>query len=255
MLGGRRAVRAIDAFWGGDMIHKPHSPRRCMAALPTLRRRIAGMRPAALLGMAAPLMICLLAAGCGQDDQRVPESYPSGERPAPLSGSELAAARADLPPAPPPELIVAPEPPAKRSEAGTRPSSPEPGMAVGGHVRMTGSLQADADAAVTCAFLIGSGLKLTLDVAQAPVVVELMVSDFLGAGTYVGEARVLARDTPHTMRPSSGEARIEIQVATVAQPFTRNLLSGTFTGGYAAPGVQGQLSGTFDRCEYPGTLP
>src|SRR5258708_5422239 len=193
---------ATDALsWGGDMIRSPHSPRRRVAAPPPRRRQIAGKRPAVLLGIAAPLVLCLLAAGCGQDDQRVPESYPSGERPAPLWGSDLAAARAELPPPPPAELVVAPTPAATKSDAVSRPSSPEPGVAAAGHLRIGGSYQVDADAAVTCTVVSAKGLKLTIDVAQAPVFVELMVSDFLGAGTYVGEARVLARDSPHPPRP------------------------------------------------------
>jgi hypothetical protein len=106
------------------MIRKPLSSRRCVAPLPQLRRQIAGLPPVALL---VPLVICLLAGGCGQDNQRVTESFPSGERPAPLSDSELAAAKVELPPDPPAELIVAPTPPSNRSEAGAKPSSPEPG--------------------------------------------------------------------------------------------------------------------------------
>lgn len=237
------------------MIRKPLLPRRRVAALPLRRRQIAVTRPAVLLGLAAPLLLCLLASGCGQDDQRVPESYPSGERPAPLAESDLAAAKAQLSPPPPPELIVAPAPAGERSTAGARPASPEPGMGVGGHLRLSGSYQVDADATVTCTLVSGRGLQLTLDTARAPIFVELAISDFLGAGTYVGTARVRARDTPHTLRPSAGEARIEIQVATIGQPFTRSLLSGTFTGAYAGPGIQGQVAGSFDRCEYPGTLP
>lgn len=109
------------------MIRKPLSSRWCMAPLLPLRRQIAGLPPAALL---VPLVICLLAGGCGQDNQRVPESFPSGERPAPLADSAPAAAKAELPPDPPAELIVAPTPPSKRSEAGAKPSSPEPGKGV-----------------------------------------------------------------------------------------------------------------------------
>src|SRR5260370_31502737 len=130
--GGGRATDALP--WGGDMIRSPHSPRRRVAAPPPRRRQIAGKRPAVLLGIAAPLVLCLLAAGCGQDDQRVPESYPSGERPAPLSGSDLAAARAELPPPPPAELIVAPTPAATTSDAVSRSSSPEPDVAGAGHL-------------------------------------------------------------------------------------------------------------------------
>jgi hypothetical protein len=213
------------------------------------------MTTAPLLSLLSALAICLLASGCGQDDQRVPENYPSGERPAPLSASDLAAAKAALPPPPPAELIVAPTPAGEHAAAGGRPASPEPGMGVAGHLRLSGSYQVDADAAVTCTLVAGRGLQLTLDTAQAPIFVELAVSDFLGAGTYVGAARVRARDTPHTLRPSAGEARIEIRVASIGQPHVRSLLSGTFTGAYAGPGIQGQLAGSFDRCEYPGTLP
>jgi hypothetical protein len=237
------------------MIRKHLPPRRQVAALPPRRRQTAGMRPAGLLSLLSALAICLLAAGCGQDDQRVPESYPSGERPAPLSGSDLAAAKAELPPAPPPEVIVAPEPPGGHTAAGARSGSPERGMGRSGHLRLSGSYQVDADATVTCTLVSGRGLQLTLDTARAPIFVELTVSDFLGAGTYVGAARVRARDTPDTLRPSAGEARIEIQVASIGQPHVRSLLSGTFTGAYAGPGIQGQVAGNFDRCEYPGTLP
>ena len=238
------------------MIRKHLPPRRHVAALPPSRRQTAGMTPAPLLlSLLSALAICLLAAGCGQDDQRVPESYPSGERPAPLSKSDLAAAKAELPPAPPPEVMVAPEPPGEHAAAGARSGSPERGMGGAGHLRLSGSYQVDADAGVTCTVVAGRGLQLTLDTARAPIFVELSVSDFLGAGTYVAAARVRARDTPDTLRPSAGEARIEIQVTSIGQPHVRSLLSGTFTGAYGGPGIQGQVGGSFDRCDYPGTLP
>ncbi|HYL04566.1 MAG TPA: hypothetical protein VE075_00900 [Thermoanaerobaculia bacterium] len=58
------------------------------------------------LGAAALLLGALLAAGCGQDNQRVPEDFPSGARPAPVDAADLAAGQAELPPPPPAEPAV-----------------------------------------------------------------------------------------------------------------------------------------------------
>ena len=69
-----------------------------------------------LLGAAALLLPALLAAGCGQDNQRVPEDFPSGARPAPVSAADLAAGQAELPPPPPAEPVV--EPPDEPAQAG-----------------------------------------------------------------------------------------------------------------------------------------
>jgi hypothetical protein len=68
------------------------------------------------LGAAALLLCALLAAGCGEDNQRVPEDFPSGARPAPVDAAALAAAThqaVELPPPPPAEPTVEPagEPP------------------------------------------------------------------------------------------------------------------------------------------------
>jgi len=89
-------------------------PRRTPQAMPPafgrflrrwLRRWLRVVPGALLLGG-------LLAAGCGQDDQHVPEDFPSGARPAPIPHIELAASRTEMPPPPPAEPEVAPVPPA-----------------------------------------------------------------------------------------------------------------------------------------------
>jgi hypothetical protein len=73
---------------------------------PLLRRRLTGAATAGLL------LGALLTVGCGEDNQRVPESFPSGTRPAPLPEADLAAGAAELPPPPPAEPEVQPPPPA-----------------------------------------------------------------------------------------------------------------------------------------------
>jgi len=199
----------------------------------------------------------MAAAGCGEDNQRVPEDFPSGARPAPLppgAGADLAAGRAELPAPPPAEPSVAPTPPAKNPAAEARETAGEPGQTTAGHLRLAGTYQADADAVVTCDVRAGRGLQLTFDSAQAPIV-EVIVSDFLGAGHYVAETRVLARDTPHSVHPSAGEGQVDVRIAEADRPHVRSLLSGSFRGAYASQGVQGQVAGTFDRCLYAGALP
>jgi hypothetical protein len=239
----------LESAWSAS----PTTPdaRRLSPFLPTFRR-FRGMAPAGLL-----LLGGLLAAGCGEVaeiDQHVPESFASGERPAPLSKAELAAAKAELPPAPPAEPTVEPTPAAKDLAAETRGTTGKPGQGAAGHLRLSGTYRADAGAIVTCAILAGRGLQLTFDSAQSPLV-EILVGDFLGAGRYVAEARVLARDTPHTERLAAGEARVEIRIAEVDRPRLTSFLSGTFTGAYAGQAVEGEVSGSFDRCAYGGLLP
>ncbi len=78
-----------------------------------------GAGPAVLL-----LSCALLAAGCGQDDQRVPETYPSGARPAPVSAADLAAARVELPPPPPAEPVLEPAPAGAPAPVVGRPPAP-----------------------------------------------------------------------------------------------------------------------------------
>ncbi len=87
------------------MIRRPLNLRR------TSRRKASACRRS--LGAAALLLGALLAAGCGEDNQRVPEDFPSGARPAPVDAAALAAGRAELPPPPPAEPAVEPagEPP------------------------------------------------------------------------------------------------------------------------------------------------
>ena len=206
---------------------------------------------------AALLSLALLAGGCGAFvDQHVPEDFPSGARPAPVPEVHLAGAdvnQAELPPAPPAEPAAeaaAEQPPGKAAAVATRLAS----GAAPGHLRLSGTYQADADAVVACAFLAGRGLQITLDSAAAPLV-ELDVSDFLGAGHYVATAKLITREGARAMQLPAGEAQIDIQVSEIDRPHVRSLLSGTFKGAYAGQGVQGQLAGTFDRCLYGGALP
>lgn len=76
---------------------------------------------------AALLLLALLAAGCGAwDNQRVPEDFPSGARPAPIPQVDLAAGgtgNVELPPPPPTEPAVETAPPEKPSAAAPRPAS------------------------------------------------------------------------------------------------------------------------------------
>jgi hypothetical protein len=231
------------------MIRIPLPPRRASSAIAPAFLRLLRLAPAVLL-----VGSLLAAAGCGEDNQRVPEDFPSGARPAPLPTADLAAGRAELPSPPPAEPSVELTPPAKNPAAEARETAGEPGQTPAGHLRIAGTYQADADAIVTCDVRAGRGLQLTFDSAKAPIV-EVIVSDFLGAGHYVAATSVLARDAPHGVRLAAGEAQIDIRVSEVDRPRVRSLLSGSFSGDYASKGVQGQAAGTFDRCLYAGALP
>ena len=238
------------------MMRTPLLPRRVTSAIaPALPRALRALR---VLRVAPAVLLVgslMAAAGCGEDNQRVPEDYPSGARPAPLPpGAGQAAGRAELPAPPPAEPSVAPTPPAKNPTAEARETAGEPGQTAAGHLQVVGTYQADADAIVTCDVRTGRGLQLTFDSAKAPIV-EVIVSDFLGAGHYVAETRVLARDTPHSVHPSAGEGQVDVRIAEADRPHVRSLLSGSFRGAYASQGVQGQVTGTFDRCLYAGALP
>lgn len=231
------------------MIRRPLLPRRASSGIaPAFLRRL---RVAPALLLAGGL---LAAAGCGEDNQRVPENLPSGTRPAPLPAADVAAGRAELPPPPPAEPSVELTPSAKNPAAEARETAGQPGQTTAGHLRIAGTYQADADAIVTCDIRAGRGLQLTFDSAKAPIV-EVIVSDFLGAGHYVAATNLLARDAPHGVHLAAGEAQIDIRVSEADRPHVRSLLSGTFSGDYAGKGAQGQAAGTFDRCLYAGALP
>jgi hypothetical protein len=107
---------------GGDMIRMPRLLRRTSptkpAKMPTFPRP-----PRA--AHAALLLLALLAAGCGAlDNQRVPEDFPSGARPAPIPKADLAAAgKVELPPPPPVEPTVETAPPEKLSTPAASPGS------------------------------------------------------------------------------------------------------------------------------------
>jgi len=231
------------------MTSLPLLPRLASSTVAPAFRRLLVMTLAVLL-----MCSLLAAAGCGADNQRVREDFPSGARPAPLPTVDLAASRAELPPPSPAEPNVEPTPPAKNSAAEARAAARESGQTPAGHLRLAGTYQADADAIVTCDVRAGHGLQLTFDSAKAPIV-EVIVSDFLGAGHYVAATRVLARDTPQSVHPSAGESQIDIRVSEIDRPHVRSLLSGALSGGYASQGVQGQVAGSFDRCVYAGALP
>jgi hypothetical protein len=220
-------------------------PCRISSVTTPALRRLLGVAPAVLL------LGGLLAAGCGQDDQHVPEWYPSGARPAPVPKVDLAAERAELPTPPPAEIVVEPTPPAKPGAAAARGRAGESGQASKGHLRLGGSYQADADAAVTCSMLAGRGLEITFDAAGAPLV-EVLVGDILGTGDYVGEVKLRARDTPRTVHASAGGTRVHLEFAPVERPRLRSLIGGNFTGVYGGPGVKGEIAGSFQGCAYYG---
>jgi hypothetical protein len=67
-------------------------------------RRRPGLPAALLLGS------LLALAGCGQDDQHVAETYPSGARPAPQPTVPASTAQVQLPPPPPAEPSFPPPP-------------------------------------------------------------------------------------------------------------------------------------------------
>jgi hypothetical protein len=100
------------------MIRIPLLPRRASSAIAPAFLRVLRVAPAVLLASSL-----LAAAGCGEDNQRVPEDFPSGARPAPLPAADLAAGRAELPPPPPAEPSVEPTPPEKNAVVEARPAS------------------------------------------------------------------------------------------------------------------------------------
>ncbi|MBV8202116.1 MAG: hypothetical protein JOZ15_15965, partial [Acidobacteria bacterium] len=161
--------------------------------------------------------------------------------------------QAEVPPAPPAEPAIeapAEPPPGNAVAVATRPGS----EAAPGHLRLSGTYRADADAVVTCVILGGRGLQVTFDSAAAPVV-EVIVSDFLGAGHYVAAATLVTRDRAHAERLPAGEAQLDVSVSEIDRPHVKSLLSGSFKGVYATRGVQGEIAGSFDRCLYGGALP
>jgi hypothetical protein len=83
----------------------PSTPRpRAGASL--IRRWLRPLAAGALGALLAGSALAL--AGCGEDDQHVAESYPSGARPAPVPAVEpQAAQQVELPPLPPAEPKVA----------------------------------------------------------------------------------------------------------------------------------------------------
>jgi hypothetical protein len=67
-----------------------------------VRRRTAARR---LMSLGALVLLCcglVALAACGEDDQRVPESFPSGARPAPVPATDEGA-MVEVPPPPPAE--------------------------------------------------------------------------------------------------------------------------------------------------------
>ncbi len=227
------------------MIRKPLPHRTSPAMAPALRRLL-GAAPAALL------LGCLLAAGCGQDDQHVPEWYPSGARPAPVPKVDAAAERAKPAPPPPGEIEAEPQPPPARPGAtAARGGAGATGQASSGHLRLGGSYQADTGAAVTCSVLAGRGLEITFDAVGVPFV-EVLVADVPGTGDYIGEVKLRARDAPRTVRASAGGARVHLDIATIERPRLGSRLGGTFTGAWAGPGVKGEIAGSFEGCVYYG---
>lgn len=101
------------------MIRIPLLPRRTSSAIAPAFLRMLRVVPAVLL-----VGSLLAATGCGEDNQRVPEDFPSGARPAPLPpGADLAAGRAELPAPPPAEPSVQPAPPEKNAAVEARPGS------------------------------------------------------------------------------------------------------------------------------------
>ncbi len=101
------------------MMRTPLPPRSSATRKAPAFRLLRGAVPACLLAGA------LLAAGCGEDNQSVPEHFASGARPAPVPAADVAAPPAELPPAPPAEPVVQPPPPAVSPAAAT----PEQGRA------------------------------------------------------------------------------------------------------------------------------
>jgi hypothetical protein len=231
------------------MTRKPLPRWTSPRTVPSLRRLL-GAAPAVLLlgGLLAA------AAGCGEDDQHVPEWYPSGARPAPVPKVDAAALRAELPPPPPAEIDVEPAPPSEKGAGSPRGGAGQSSMAASGHLRLSGGYQADATAAVACEILAGRGLTLTFDAAGAPLV-ELLVGELPATGDYTGEIKVIARDSARTVRASAGGARVHLDIATVERPRLKSLIGGSFSGTYAGPGVQGEVAGSFQGCAYFGSLP
>ena len=178
--------------------------------------------------------------------------------------SESPAPASSAAPAPPP---VASAPPAGTEPAPTAspaaPVSPAAGIRstamATGHVTLTGSYTADAEAEATCAPTEGS-LQVTLLAPGAPRVVLRL--DGLAAkgtsGSYAGKVSVIVSDLGEGgFRLSEGTAKAEITVDPAAPGATGGAkrVSGSFRTSYAGEGGKGTIAGRFEDCAYKPEQP
>lgn len=157
-------------------------------------------------------------------------------------------------------------PPAASAPAGTEPvatAAPVAGVRstamATGHVTLTGSYAADAEAEATCAPAEDS-LQITLLAQGAPRVVLRL--DGLAAkgtsGTYSGKVSVIASDLGEGgFRLSEGKAKAEITVDPAAPGSAGGprRVSGSFRTSYAGEGGKGTVAGRFESCAYKPEQP
>jgi len=200
------------------------------------------MRSNLLLGLTS-LVLQLAVVAC----TRVPaeSNAPATPPPAPAAAPSPAAPAAA--PAPPAGTEPAPTAPAAVPLAGV--SSTALGT---GHVTLTGSYKADADAEATCALTEGS-LEVTLRAHEAPRVLLRLhgLSAKSASGTYKGQVSVIAPDMGEAgFRQSVGTASAKITVEAPASPKEPARVSGSFSTRYAGEGGKGTVAGRFERCGF-----
>ena len=189
--------------------------------------------------LALLLLFALAAGGC--EDNRVPETYPSGSTPAPVPKVDAkAAAGVEVPPAPPAEPPAVP------------PGAEKPAPGVGGensgsgHLTLTGDYRLDAETRVSCDLYAEKGFALSFTDPKGPQV-QVRIGELLGSGTFPGV--VVVRGVQNgLLRESRGTAQVQVTATPTAQPGHGSFLSGQLSGTFAGDGGKGALSARFDHC-------
>jgi hypothetical protein len=120
-----------------------------------------------------------------------------------------------------------------------------------GHVTLTGSYKADAEAEATCA-PADTALQITLVASGQPRVV-LHLADLAAkgtSGTYKGQVDVIAPSAGEAaFQPSSGKVSVDVTVEPEGTAGAK-AVSGAFSTSFAGEGGKGTVAGRFDRCIY-----
>jgi hypothetical protein len=203
-------------------------------------RRFAAPAPALPL---LALLALLAASGC--EDNRVPETYPSGSTPAPVPKVDAkAAAAAKVPAAPPVEMPNIP------------PSDTAPAPGVGGensgtaHLTLSGDHPVDLDTRVSCDLYAVHGFTLSFTDPKGPQV-DVRIGEIPGTGTFTGAVLVRGAEQG-TLRESTGTAQVQVTAMPTAKPRHGSVLSGQLSGSFAGSAGKGTVTARFDRCFFRG---